>query len=225
MQNFKRDTFIKKGEEHISNRFKNKRNLNDIFDLTFAFNPEKKIVSKNYICNLFNWNNKIPIIVVFANNIFDGVFEKRISIFQDNYIWLKETLKYLCQNKNINILIKKHPTEYEITKLKDKTETVVNNYKFKNNNLSIFPENVHPSSILNFAKCVFTEHGTAGLEYSCFGIPAIVTGDAIYYRTGFALEPRILMNINDLFQKFMKYLHLVKSKLKKLNYLLFMILN
>ena len=26
------------------------------------------------------------------------------------------------------------------------------------------------------------------------------------------------MNINDLFQKFMKYLHLVKSKLKKLNY-------
>ena len=113
MQNFKRDTFIKKGEEHISNRFKNKRNLNDIFDLTFAFNPEK-IVSKNYICNLFNWNNKIPIIVVFANNIFDGVFEKRISIFQDNYILLKETLKYLCQNKNINILIKKHPQNMKL---------------------------------------------------------------------------------------------------------------
>ena len=59
----------------------------------FAFNPEKKIVSKNYICNLFNWNNKIPIIVVFANNIFDGVFEKRISIFQDNYIWAHAYIK------------------------------------------------------------------------------------------------------------------------------------
>ena len=215
LQNFKRDTFIKKGEEHISNRFKNKRNLNDIFDLTFAFKKKKKIVSKNYICNLFNWNNKIPIIVVFANNIFDGVFEKRISIFQDNYIWLKETLKYLCQNKNINILIKKHPTEYEITKLKDKTETVVNNYKFKNNNLSIFPENVHPSSILNFAKCVFTEHGTAGLEYSCFGIPAIVTGDAIYYRTGFALEPRDIDEYKRLISKIHEIPPLSKEQIKK----------
>ncbi|WP_440635244.1 hypothetical protein [Candidatus Pelagibacter sp. HIMB1746] len=215
LQSSKRDTFIKKGEEQILSRFKNKRNLNDIFDLTFAFNPEKKIVDKDYICKIFGWDNKIPIIVVFANNIFDGVFEKRISIFQDNYIWLQKTLKYLCENKKINILVKKHPTEYEITKLKDKTEIIVDNYKFKNNNLNIFPNEIHPSSILQFAKCVFTEHGTAGLEYSCFGIPAIVTGDAIYYRTGFAFEPKNIDEYKQLIYKIHELPKLNEDQIKK----------
>jgi len=201
--------YEKSGFELIQRRFENKRNINDIHDLTFAFDPKKKVVDRKYICDLFNWDSNKPIIVVFANNIFDGVFEKRTSIFRDNYIWLQKTLELLSDNNNINILVKKHPTEFDIPKIKDITVNIVNNVKKDCKFIEMFPDNIHPSSILNFAHCVLTEHGNAGLEYSCYGIPAIITGDASYYRIGFAYEPK---NIRE-YQNLIKDIH----QMKKLN--------
>ena len=207
LTNNKKEKFIEEGFNFIQRRFFNKRNVNDIHDLTFVFNSKKKTVEKNYIENLYSWKNNLPIVLVFANNIFDGVFQKRTSIFQDNYEWLDETLKYLCKNKNINILVKKHPTEYEIPKIQDKTEVIVKKYQTHNNNINLLPDDIHPNSILNFAKCVFSEHGSAGLEYSCYGIPVIITGDATYYKNGFAIEPR---NLNE-YQIIIKDIHQIQS--------------
>jgi hypothetical protein len=207
--------YEKSGFDLIKKRFENKRNINDIHDLTFAYDPKKKIVDRKYICDLFNWDINKPIIVVFANNIFDGVFEKRTSLFQDNYIWLQKTTQLLSNNNNINILVKKHPTEFVTSKIKDVTLNVVNNIKQNCKFIEIFPENIHPSSILNFAQCILTEHGNAGVEYSCYGIPAIITGDASYYKLGFAYEPKNIIQYENLIKDIHKIKKLNQDQVKK----------
>ena len=75
------NNFEKLGFEIIQKRFDNKTNLNDISDLSSTFNPDKKIVNKEYLTKLFLSNKNNPIVYVFANNIYDGVFEKRIYLF------------------------------------------------------------------------------------------------------------------------------------------------
>ena len=209
------NTFIESGFKHIESRFSNKRDVNDIADLTFAFNPKKKIVEKEYFISLFNWKSETPIVFVLAHNVFDGVFEKRMSMFQDNYVWLDETLRMLCKNKNINIIVKKHPTEYEESKIADVTEKIVKKYKINNKNINLLPDNIHPASILNFAKCIFTGHGTAGLEYSCYGIPVVITGDAPYYRAGFALEPKNIQEYESIINNIHEVQKLTVIQIKK----------
>ena len=208
-------TFVNLGDEHIKNRFSNKRDINDIADLTFTFDPKKKIVEKKYFTSLFNWKAEIPIVFILAHNVFDGVFEKRMSMFQDNYVWLDETLKMLCKNKNINIIVKKHPTEHEESKIADVTEKIVKKYQINNYNINLFPDDIHPTSILNFAKCIFTEHGTAGLEYSCYGIPTVITGDAPYYRTGFTLEPKNIQEYENIINNIHKIQKLTDIQIKR----------
>jgi hypothetical protein len=201
------NNFEKLGFEIIQKRFDNKTDLNDISDLSYTFNPDKKIVNKEYLTKLFLSNKSNPIVYVFANNIYDGVFEKRIYLFRDNYIWLIETLKFLCSNKKVNIFVKEHPTEHYGSKVYDKTKEIVDYFKKNNNNIVLFPNNIHPKSIVESASVIFTDHGTAGLEYSSYGIPTIATGDSSYYRMGFTYEPK---NIEQ-YKNLIKNIHLIKK--------------
>ncbi|MFC1914428.1 hypothetical protein ACFLXF_04055, partial [Chloroflexota bacterium] len=45
-------------------------------------------------------------------------------------------------------------------------------------------------SLLDSADVVITARGTAGLEFSCFGIPCIVTAEGAYSGFGFTIEPK-----------------------------------
>jgi hypothetical protein len=195
------------GYKIINNKFNNEPDINDIADISFVFNNSKKIVDKEYLANLFQWDIKKPMVYVFAHNIYDGVFEKREYLFIDNYIWLIETLKLLCQNKNINILVKEHPTEHFGSKVHDKTKNVVNHYKKDNSNIEMFPDNLHPKTIMKSAHCLFTGWGSAGLEYSTIGIPTIIAADAPYYRVGFAYESRNVLE----YEKLIKNIHLIQK--------------
>ena len=84
-----------------------------------------------------------------------------------------------------------------------------------NFDINLFPDNIHPASILNFAKCIFTEHGTAGLEYSCYGIPVVITGDAPYYRAGFAIEPKNIQEYEIIINNIHKAKKLTDMQIKK----------
>ncbi len=195
------------------------------FKSIYTYNEIQKLIKNNnikyYVTHEIQFNPEAIIFQLFLKKkiqIFcKGIGQTKIGLrLFKNFSQRRYNRASLSKNTYLRLLQNfKRDTFIKKGEEKDKTETVVNNYKFKNNNLSIFPENVHPSSILNFAKCVFTEHGTAGLEYSCFGIPAIVTGDAIYYRTGFALEPRDIDEYKRLISKIHEIPPLSKEQIKK----------
>ena len=113
-------------------------------------------------------------VVVFSHNVYDGVFEIRRKLFIDNLIWLKKTLHLLSQNKNINVLVKKHPTEYSTKSIKDITIKAIEEIpNLKYNNIIPYPENLSPTFIKQNASCIVTGHGTVGVEYACYGIPSV----------------------------------------------------
>lgn len=67
------------------------------------------------------------------------------------------------------------------------------------------PNDLNTNSISSLADYIVTAKGTAGLEFSCLGIPAITAGKGFYYNFGIAAEPdsikdyyELLDNISDL---------------------------
>jgi hypothetical protein len=53
----------------------------------------------------------------------------------------------------------------------------------------VCPADFSTASVLNCAKAIVTIQGTVGLEFSCMGIPIIITGKAFYSGFGFTHEP------------------------------------
>ena len=193
------------GKEFIEDRFNSIGNkFEDAPDTKFAFNKTHFSFSKKELYKKYNWELEKPLVLVLANNIYDGVFEKRRSIFIDNYTWLKITLELLSKNKKINIIVKKHPTENSIPSIKDKTTNLVKSIS-KNDNIRLYPENLSLNSVKNYVNAVFTDHGTAGMEYSNFGIPVVTSSDSRYSCANFVYECKkldeyikIISNIDNL---------------------------
>mgnify|MGYP001468474641 FL=1 len=106
-------------------------------------------------------------------------------------MWLRSTLNYIKGlDKNINWIVKEHPSDYGFKKLKTSTYKEFEKIIGKRDNIKFFPSNYSPSIIKDLASCVVTSQGTPGLEYPCFGIPSIVGGDTHYRGFGFTYEPK-----------------------------------
>lgn len=192
------------GKKIIEDRFNMIKNKNeDLPDTKFAFKKTQLNISKKELCKKYNWDDKKPIILVLANNIYDGVFEKRSSIFMDNYSWLKTSLELLTQNKNINILVKKHPTENSVPGIKDKTKNLVYSLE-QNKNIKNYPDNLSPNSIKDYIDVVFTENGTAGMEYSNYGIPVVTSSNSRYSCANFTKECKSFDEYKNLIQNIEK---------------------
>ena len=56
--------------------------------------------------------------------------------------------------------------------------------------IRLLPDDINLKSLLDSADVVLTARGTAGLEFSCFGIPCIVTAESAYSGFGFTIEPK-----------------------------------
>ncbi len=195
------------GKQLIEDRFSITYNeFEEVPDTKFAFKKTHKSYSKKELCNKYNWDEKKPLILVLSNNIYDGVFEKRRSIFIDNYTWLKDTLKLLSSNNKINVLVKKHPTENYVQGVKDKTVEILKNFT-NNKNIKLYPDNLSLNSIKNYLDVVFTDHGSAGVEYSNFGIPVVTSSDSRYSCANFVNECKNL----EQYKKTIKDVHNLKK--------------
>jgi hypothetical protein len=88
-------------------------------------NTLKIINNKKEICKLFNWKIEDPIVLVLSHNLVDGNFLNNWNLFVNNQEWLEDTLKEINKTKNINWIIKPHPSE-EIYSAKIKTKDIFN---------------------------------------------------------------------------------------------------
>ena len=80
--------------------------------ITGLFKRNKIDVTKKDIIKKFRWKKK-KIGVFFLNHLIDRNFHNGPRInFQDNYSWTEYVLNELPKLKNINWIIKPHPTEY-----------------------------------------------------------------------------------------------------------------
>ncbi len=177
----KRENFIKKAKHILDKKFLSEFNENEFLDAKYVFSKKHHNLSKDELCKKLKLDNQKKLIIVFSHNVYDGVFEIRRKLFIDNFIWLKETLNILSQNPDINVLVKKHPTEFSIKSIKDISLRAIDEIPdLKYNNIKLYPESLSPQFIKENAHCIVTGHGTAGIEYACYGIPSVSCNNSPY---------------------------------------------
>jgi len=176
--------------------------LSKIKKIKFLENYDKK-----YICNYFNWDISKPIGVIFANDLTDGLFCCTWGIHRDNYIWLKEIINYASKNKNINWLVKSHPSDFK-NEGKLKTKNLFENNLYPEN-IKFFPENWGRKKLHKIVDIIFTNYGSAGYEYPAMGIPAVISSESNYYGLNIAYETHT--------DKELKKMVMKSHKIKKLN--------
>lgn len=188
LNNYKQEA-IRLGEEHIRKRFSGEPASYDIPDAALAFKKEDRNVSREEFCRELDWDAKRPIVGIMANNLIDGVFTDNWELFRDYLVWFRETLKFIRKIDHVHWFIKPHPTDvlYKIrTAIKGEYERLAKDCK----HIRFFPEGVAGSSVADIADVILTVRGSAGVEYSCFGIPCVIAGEALYTGFGFTHEPK-----------------------------------
>ena len=156
---------------------------NDLHEAHLAFKSGNKF-SKEDLCKHLNWNSNKPIIGIFASDFVDGNFESSWRVFKDNLSWLRGTLKYIKNVKNVNWLVKAHPVgqgQIGKTSTKKEFDTIVGNLE----HIALLDNKFNASSLPDCLDIALTCMGSIGLEYPCFGIPSIIGGESYYGGFGF----------------------------------------
>jgi hypothetical protein len=141
-------------------------------------------VNRKTLNKMFGWQDK-KIAVFFLNVLLDGnfTFGKRKN-FQDIYSWVSFMLNEIPKIKNVNWIIKNHPSQ-EHFKSKLVFDKKINELEKKFSHIRLFPSNINPSSLLKIADVVLTASGSAAVEYPAFGIKALFAEDAYYSNLSF----------------------------------------
>lgn len=175
----------------------------DQFDARFAFQNKKK-VSKEEFCQKINLplNGSRPIVVIFSHVFSDAPHCSEKILFRDYYDWLRETLQFVHTLVEIDWVIKPHPASAVYNEegiVEGLVEKIQHTSLHKN--IFIFPKEVTAANLYEIAHAVITVQGTAGIEFSCLGLPTILAGKAFYSGEGFTYDPSTKEEYFDLLKK------------------------
>jgi hypothetical protein len=164
--------------------------IND-WDAMRAFSPEKKLYKtrKDFFQDYpgLNPNNKNVFIMLHAMN--DDPHVQIQHLFKDYYDWFATTLKSARSKKNVNWIFKQHPM---IKFYPDDANLFGLFDLIKEEDHIIYIDETVPfnqASVPVLADVIITCAGTAGLEFSAFGIPAIIAANNSYSGYGICKEP------------------------------------
>lgn len=178
-----KEEFIKNSKKNLDARLSGEFNQ---YDLIAAYN-NKKVYSDSELRHTLKINNKKPFVFILAHVFSDAPLSiGETMLFSDYYDWLIFTIKQAGLNKDINWIVKPHPSSY-IYNEDGIVKKIISD--LKPDNIFLSPEDFNTSSIQNLAKAIVTARGTAGIEYSCLGIPVILSGNTFYSGFGFTKEP------------------------------------
>lgn len=175
-----------KADEILEARFSGK-NGREIDRAAFA---GKKVLSRDELIDAYGLDSSKKTAVIMAHTFTDAVFNFGRYYFRDYYDWVEQTLKLARDIKDVNWVLKPHPSRDVYNESEDSIEDLFQ--KYKSDNMCILADDVSAESIKNIADAVVTIAGNAGAEFACLGIPAVIVGDAFYKGYGFTMEPASL---------------------------------
>lgn len=156
----------------------------DQVDLNNAYG-NKQAYGKTQLLEMFGADPRKKTVFVLAHAFSDAPHVGGKLAFDDYYDWLRQTLRRLSANQDVNVIVKPHPSSYMWGE-KGAVEVLLE--QLGTTNIHITPSDFSTLSIKSIADYVVTARGTAGLEYSGLGIPAVTCGEGYYSGFGIALE-------------------------------------
>jgi len=150
---------------------------------------KKEYKSCEEFCRTYGLSSDKPCVFVMlhAFNDFPHHFER--YIFTDYYRWFIETLKIVRNVDSVNWIFKEHPS----AEFYPNDANLSGIFELCNEPHILFLDkdsSFNSSSLRHIAHAVVTCLGTAGLEFSCFGVPAIIAADNWYSGQGICYEPQ-----------------------------------
>tara|TARA_B100000700_G_C15013713_1_gene842266 strand:+ start:64 stop:1752 length:1689 start_codon:yes stop_codon:yes gene_type:complete len=197
----------REGLNKIKNRFKRKDKMND-----WLVSTSKKIITKKQIfftrkkiCKKFSWDPKKKIICIFSHLLTDGNYVMGKRLFKSNLEWLRTTLETIAKNESVNFLVKPHPQESDYN---TSTSTIKEFEKLGNlKHVKLLPENISQLSLAKIIDGLISSHGTAPLEYACYGVPSLTAGRSKFSYLNFFILPTKV----SVYKKKILNLHLLKK--------------
>lgn len=136
--------------------------------------------------------------VIFSHVAWDAAFFFGSGLFDDFEDWLFQTVQFVANTpacRQMNWIVKEHP--FNVFKLQRESIKISSEQRLLKS-LMPLPEHVrfmpaeteiNTQSLFPLVDCVLTVNGTVGMEFPCFGIPALVAGSGRYDGYGFTMEP------------------------------------
>lgn len=134
--------------------------------------------------------------VIFSQIAWDAAFFFGSCLFDDFEHWLFETVRFVAAEcPQMNWVVKLHP--FNVFKLQREDKTEESEMRLLRT-LMPLPAHVRimradtdisTESLFPLVDYVLTVNGTVGMEFPCFGIPAVLAGTGRYNGRGFTIEP------------------------------------
>jgi len=189
MKNYK--TLISRKIKELSKRIKIEKDIG--YEPEYGkYQTKKKILNfknKKEFDTFFSFDNKKKNILIAPHVMTDNVFNSEWSLYGSPLHWYTETLKIIRNIKNVNWIIKPHPSEISYgTQITAKK--IYDNEIGKSNNIVILSNLHHINNLHHFISSAVTCHGSAGFEYTALGIPVVTGSDSKYSNFDFTISPK-----------------------------------
>ena len=187
--------WINKVEEHLDVLFSGNDKINPVAKIVYS---GKCVKNKEEIKKMLGIRNNKKNIIILAHCFSDCTISSNKSVYTDYYEWLEETLKIVSELDNVNWIVRPHPMRNIYNEGKKIEEMYEQN---KSNNLYWMSEQYNAYTIPLLADAIITVTGTAGIEYSCLGIPCITTGTPFYSHYGFTINVKSVEHYKNVLYK------------------------
>ena len=150
-------------------------------DVIRAYSSQKKSVSSKSLIDSMSLCADKPIVLVAAHIFRDAPHAYPNALFNDYTDWLVQTCTALSRNKNVNFVVKEHPST-ELYNEEGEVERVLRDIGLQNHLIS---SDINTVSLMNVVDVLVTCGGTAGMEFACFGVPSVLAANPPYSKLGF----------------------------------------
>lgn len=135
--------------------------------------------------------------VIFSHVAWDAAFFFGTCLFDDFEDWLFQTVQFVAQEcQMMNWIVKVHP--FNVFKLRRESVQETSEMRLLR---PLFPlpdhvkimqadTNINTQSLFPLVDYVLTVNGTVGMEFPCYGVPAVVAGTGRYNGRGFTIDPK-----------------------------------
>jgi len=189
----------------------------------FKKNQEEamRVLKKDDFYKIFGWDDQKKIATIFLHHLIDGNYRHgKRKIFKDNYTWAFQTIEAIKKYKKINWIIKQHPSEYYYQS-KFNFSPHVKEIEKKHPHIRLCPVNLNDATIKKFTDIAITSHGTSGVEFPAYGIPAICVEDSFFTDIGCSSQAKSLRHYRILLSKAHTMTKITKQKIDKAKVFLF----
>ena len=199
----KSEYFIPLAEKHMQNRLDN---VSNDWGIKLSYSISKKVYNnKNDFNALYGLESNKRNIFIMLHAFNDYPHQLGFLVYKDYCEWFKVILSIAKENNNANWIFKEHPESIYYSTKDINLEQLFSGIKNKNIVFLDRDADFNTSSLCHVCDVLCTCIGTAGIEYSTFGIPCVLGGRSWYSGFGFTVEPKtdsefkdIINNINNI---------------------------